>query len=193
MGIRRHQRRNEAKISAPSGSFGDILKTRWACCYSRSNRILYLRALGRNVLLVFEPKEREDVYKIICTKVNLKEVSSFDFLIDYERMSSLHFSWSLSEQNQIAEGSRQSRIWRTKGTQLITTKWQNREITNFQYLMYLNTLGIHVFPSFCYPRSSFSLRTKQQPGDPTMIWPNTLFSRGFYLIMSQRLWTWVRL
>lgn len=79
---------------------------------------------GCNELLVFHKKEREDVFKNL-TAMNLPRNSMLDTTI------------SASSKQDSGEGSRLFKIM----AKSFSKRWQSGEITNFQYLMHLNTLA----------------------------------------------------
>ncbi|MED6106782.1 hypothetical protein PIB30_007813 [Stylosanthes scabra] len=77
---------------------------------------------GCNDLLVFHKKEREEVFKNLIS-MNLPQNSMLDTTIS-----------GLSKQ----EINESSRLFKAKS---FSKRWQNGEISNFQYLMHLNTLA----------------------------------------------------
>ncbi|XP_065020207.1 protein SPIRRIG-like isoform X1 [Musa acuminata AAA Group] len=79
---------------------------------------------GCNDLLVFHKKEREEVFKNLIT-MNLPRNSMLDTTI------------SGSSKQESNEGSRLFKIM----AKSFSKRWQNGEISNFQYLMHLNTLA----------------------------------------------------
>ncbi|KAI3967015.1 hypothetical protein MKW92_046142, partial [Papaver armeniacum] len=79
---------------------------------------------GCNDLLVFHKKEREEVFKNLVA-MNLPRNSMLDTTI------------SGSSKPEGSEGSRLFRIM----AKSFSKRWQNGEISNFQYLMHLNTLA----------------------------------------------------
>ncbi|KAJ4952298.1 hypothetical protein NE237_029130 [Protea cynaroides] len=79
---------------------------------------------GCNDLLVFHKKEREEVFKNLVA-MNLPRNSMLDTTIS-----------GLSKQ----EGNEGSRIFNIMAKSF-SKRWQNGEISNFQYLMHLNTLA----------------------------------------------------
>ncbi|XP_019441893.1 PREDICTED: protein SPIRRIG-like isoform X1 [Lupinus angustifolius] len=79
---------------------------------------------GCNDLLVFHKKEREEVFKNLVS-INLPRNSMLDTTI----------SGSLKQESN--EGSRLFKIM----AKSFSKRWQNGEISNFQYLMHLNTLA----------------------------------------------------
>ncbi|PIA45084.1 hypothetical protein AQUCO_01700553v1 [Aquilegia coerulea] len=79
---------------------------------------------GCNDLLVFHKKEREEVFKNLVA-MNLPRNSMLDTTI----------SGSLKQESN--EGSRLFKI----AAKSFSKRWQNGEISNFQYLMHLNTLA----------------------------------------------------
>ncbi|XP_019428214.1 PREDICTED: protein SPIRRIG-like isoform X2 [Lupinus angustifolius] len=79
---------------------------------------------GCNDLLVFHKKEREEVFKNLVS-INLPRNSMLDTTI------------SGSSKQEINEGSRLFKIM----AKSFSKRWQNGEISNFQYLMHLNTLA----------------------------------------------------
>lgn len=79
---------------------------------------------GCNDLLVFHKKEREEVFKNLVA-MNLPRNSMLDTTI------------SGSSKQEGNEGSRLFRIM----AKSFSKRWQNGEISNFQYLMHLNTLA----------------------------------------------------
>ncbi|XP_077248016.1 protein SPIRRIG-like [Tasmannia lanceolata] len=79
---------------------------------------------GCNDLLVFHKKEREEVFKNLVA-MNLPRNSMLDTTI------------SGSSKQETNEGSRLFKIM----AKSFSKRWQNGEISNFQYLMYLNTLA----------------------------------------------------
>ncbi|XP_051141977.1 protein SPIRRIG [Andrographis paniculata] len=79
---------------------------------------------GCNDLLVFHKKEREEVFKNLVA-LNLPRNSIIDATL------------SGSTKQDSTEGSR---LFKVMGKS-ITKRWQNGEISNFQYIMYLNTLA----------------------------------------------------
>ncbi|WOL03138.1 protein SPIRRIG-like [Canna indica] len=79
---------------------------------------------GCNDLLVFHKKEREEVFKNLVA-MNLPRNSMLDTTI------------SGSSKQESNEGSRLFRIM----AKSFSKRWQNGEISNFQYLMHLNTLA----------------------------------------------------
>ncbi|KAJ8632836.1 hypothetical protein MRB53_026172 [Persea americana] len=79
---------------------------------------------GCNDLLVFHKKERDEVFKNLVA-MNLPRNSMLDTTI------------SGSSKQESNEGSRLFKIM----AKSFSRRWQNGEISNFQYLMYLNTLA----------------------------------------------------
>ncbi|KAL5218377.1 hypothetical protein ABZP36_019061 [Zizania latifolia] len=79
---------------------------------------------GCNELLVFHKKEREEVFKNLIA-MNLPRNSTLDTTI------------SASSKQDSGEGSRLFKIM----AKSFSKRWQTGEITNFQYLMHLNTLA----------------------------------------------------
>ncbi|KAF9618607.1 hypothetical protein IFM89_002302 [Coptis chinensis] len=79
---------------------------------------------GCNDLLVFHKKEREEVFKNLVA-MNLPRNSMLDTTI------------SGSSKQESNEGSRLFKIM----AKSFSKRWQNGEISNFQYLMHLNTLA----------------------------------------------------
>ncbi|XP_050935853.1 protein SPIRRIG [Cucumis melo] len=79
---------------------------------------------GCNDLLVFHKKEREEVFKNLVA-MNLPRNSMLDTTI------------SGSTKQESSEGSRLFKIM----AKSFSKRWQNGEISNFQYLMHLNTLA----------------------------------------------------
>ncbi|XP_057461484.1 protein SPIRRIG-like isoform X2 [Actinidia eriantha] len=79
---------------------------------------------GCNDLLVFHKKEREEVFKNLVA-LNLPRSSMLDTTI----------SGSMKQESN--EGSRLFKIM----AKSFSKRWQNGEISNFQYLMHLNTLA----------------------------------------------------
>ncbi|EOA19773.1 hypothetical protein CARUB_v10000019mg [Capsella rubella] len=79
---------------------------------------------GCNDLLVFHKKEREEVFRNLLA-MNLPRNSMLDTTI------------SGSAQQESKEGSRLFKLM----AKSFTKRWQNGEISNFQYLMHLNTLA----------------------------------------------------
>ncbi|KAJ4817326.1 hypothetical protein LUZ62_029892 [Rhynchospora pubera] len=79
---------------------------------------------GCNDLLVFHKKEREEVFKNLIV-MNLPRNSMLDTTI------------SGSSKQEASEGGRLSRFY----AKSFMKRWQNGEISNFQYLMHLNTLA----------------------------------------------------
>ncbi|KAF8394363.1 hypothetical protein HHK36_020571 [Tetracentron sinense] len=79
---------------------------------------------GCNDLLVFHKKEREEVFKNLVA-MNLPRNSMLDTTI------------SGSSKQEGSEGSRLFKIM----AKSFSKRWQNGEISNFQYLMHLNTLA----------------------------------------------------
>ncbi|XP_047092540.1 protein SPIRRIG [Lolium rigidum] len=79
---------------------------------------------GCNELLVFHKKEREEVFKILIG-MNLPRNSMLDTTI------------SASSKQDSGEGSRLFKIM----AKSFSKRWQSGEISNFQYLMHLNTLA----------------------------------------------------
>ncbi|KAL2663924.1 hypothetical protein AAZV13_02G129300 [Glycine max] len=79
---------------------------------------------GCNDLLVFHKKEREEVFKNLVA-INLPRNSMLDTTI------------SGSSKQESNEGSRLFKIM----AKSFSKRWQNGEISNFQYLMHLNTLA----------------------------------------------------
>ncbi|XP_010917623.1 protein SPIRRIG [Elaeis guineensis] len=79
---------------------------------------------GCNDLLVFHKKEREEVFKNLIA-MNLPRNSMLDITI------------SGSSKQESNEGSRLFKIL----AKSFSKRWQNGEISNFQYLMHLNTLA----------------------------------------------------
>ncbi|GAB4830425.1 hypothetical protein Ancab_020061 [Ancistrocladus abbreviatus] len=79
---------------------------------------------GCNDLLVFHKKEREEVFKNLAA-MNLPRNSMLDTTI------------SGSTKQESNEGSRLFKIM----AKSFSKRWQNGEISNFQYLMHLNTLA----------------------------------------------------
>ncbi|KAL2535696.1 Beige/BEACH domain [Forsythia ovata] len=79
---------------------------------------------GCNDLLVFHKKEREEVFKNLLA-MNLPRNSILDTTI------------SGSTKNESNEGSLLFKIT----AKSFSKRWQNGEISNFQYLMHLNTLA----------------------------------------------------
>ncbi|KAJ8749495.1 hypothetical protein K2173_025690 [Erythroxylum novogranatense] len=79
---------------------------------------------GCNDLLVFHKKEREEVFKNLAS-MNLPRSSMLDPII------------SGSAKQEINEGSRLFKLM----AKSFSKRWQNGEISNFQYLMHLNTLA----------------------------------------------------
>ncbi|XP_061338100.1 protein SPIRRIG isoform X2 [Gastrolobium bilobum] len=79
---------------------------------------------GCNDLLVFHKKEREEVFKNLVA-LNLPRNSMLDTTI------------SGSSKQESNEGSRLFKIM----AKSFSKRWQNGEISNFQYLMHLNTLA----------------------------------------------------
>ncbi|KAJ0974071.1 hypothetical protein J5N97_016036 [Dioscorea zingiberensis] len=79
---------------------------------------------GCNDLLVFHKKEREEVFKNLIA-MNLPRNSTLDTTI------------SGSSKQESNEGSRLFKIM----AKSFSKRWQNGEISNFQYLMHLNTLA----------------------------------------------------
>ncbi|XP_031487394.1 protein SPIRRIG-like isoform X2 [Nymphaea colorata] len=85
---------------------------------------------GCNDLLVFHKKEREEVFKNLMAMDLLK-----NSIASYNRLSTTIISGSLKQDN-----IEQSRLFRIMA-QSFSKRWQNGEISNFQYLMHLNTLA----------------------------------------------------
>lgn len=79
---------------------------------------------GCNELLVFHKKEREEVFKNLIA-MNLPRNSMLDTTI------------SASSKQESGEGSRLFKVM----AKSFSKRWQSGEITNFQYLMHLNTLA----------------------------------------------------
>uniref|UniRef100_A0ACD6A7M7 Uncharacterized protein n=1 Tax=Avena sativa TaxID=4498 RepID=A0ACD6A7M7_AVESA len=79
---------------------------------------------GCNELLVFHKKEREEVFKILIA-MNLPRNSMLDTTI------------SASSKQDSGEGSRLFKVM----AKSFSKRWQSGEISNFQYLMHLNTLA----------------------------------------------------
>ncbi|KAM0936615.1 putative transcription factor WD40-like family [Dioscorea sansibarensis] len=79
---------------------------------------------GCNDLLVFHKKEREEVFKNLIA-MNLPRNSTLDTTI------------SGSSKQESNEGSRLFKLM----AKSFSKRWQNGEISNFQYLMHLNTLA----------------------------------------------------
>nr|CAB3493271.1 unnamed protein product [Digitaria exilis] len=79
---------------------------------------------GCNELLVFHKKEREEVFKNLIA-MNLPRNSMLDTTI------------SASSKQDSGEGSRLFKVM----AKSFSKRWQSGEITNFQYLMHLNTLA----------------------------------------------------
>ncbi|XP_062212379.1 protein SPIRRIG-like [Phragmites australis] len=79
---------------------------------------------GCNELLVFHKKEREEVFKNLIA-MNLPRNSMLDTTI------------SASSKQDSGEGSRIFKVM----AKSFSKRWQSGEITNFQYLMHLNTLA----------------------------------------------------
>lgn len=79
---------------------------------------------GCNDLLVFHKKEREEVFKNLVA-MNLPRNSIIDATL------------SGSTKQDSSEGSRLFKVM----AKSISKRWQNGEISNFQYIMYLNTLA----------------------------------------------------
>ncbi|KAK3149380.1 hypothetical protein QOZ80_3AG0216630 [Eleusine coracana subsp. coracana] len=79
---------------------------------------------GCNELLVFHKKEREEVFKNLIA-MNLPRNSMLDTTI------------SASSKQDSGEGSRLFKVM----AKSFSKRWQTGEITNFQYLMHLNTLA----------------------------------------------------
>jgi hypothetical protein len=84
---------------------------------------------GRNHLLVFEFLLREEVFRLLNLKLN--EFSS------PEKSDSKESLPDIQELEQ-AEGVNKLKLWRKAP---LTQRWQKGQLTNFQYLMYLNTLA----------------------------------------------------
>ncbi|CAM0876176.1 unnamed protein product [Alopecurus aequalis] len=79
---------------------------------------------GCNELLVFHKKEREEVFRILIA-MNLPRNSMLDTTI------------SASSKQDSGEGSRLFKVM----AKSFSKRWQSGEISNFQYLMHLNTLA----------------------------------------------------
>ncbi|KAH7416368.1 hypothetical protein KP509_14G088100 [Ceratopteris richardii] len=79
---------------------------------------------GRNELLVFHKNERDDVFKNLVA-LNLPRYSMLDSTI------------SGASRQENSEGGRLFKLM----AKSFSKRWQNGEISNFQYLMHLNTLA----------------------------------------------------
>ncbi|GKV20113.1 hypothetical protein SLEP1_g30276 [Rubroshorea leprosula] len=81
---------------------------------------------GCDDLLIFDKKEREEVFKNLIA-------------MNLPRKSMLNRTISGSTKQESNEGSRLFKIM----AKSFSKRWQNGEISNFQYLMHLNTLAGH--------------------------------------------------
>ncbi|RVW54754.1 Protein SPIRRIG [Vitis vinifera] len=91
---------------------------------------------GCNDLLVFHKKEREEVFKNLVA-MNLPRNSMIVNFIKFIDANRLDTTISGSMKQESNEGSRLFKIM----AKSFSKRWQNGEISNFQYLMHLNTLA----------------------------------------------------
>ncbi|KAI9493852.1 hypothetical protein BDB00DRAFT_938645 [Zychaea mexicana] len=84
---------------------------------------------GRNALITVAKEERDELYSKLASRVSLYERPSDSIL-------------GTSAEMEMASGSfKLSNLFGSSTLTDLTAKWERREITNFQYLMYLNAIA----------------------------------------------------
>ena len=85
---------------------------------------------GRNALITVEREERDELYGKLASRVTLHEHTSSGSILG-----------TASEMEMTSGSFKLSNLFGSSTLSDLTTKWERREITNFQYLMYLNAIA----------------------------------------------------
>ena len=88
---------------------------------------------GRNYLLLFDINVRDEIYTRLTRGASAYTVKSVDS-VSGTGIEGDNFSSAFSSKFQ-------NIFYGTSPLSVLTSKWERREITNFQYLMNLNTLA----------------------------------------------------
>lgn len=98
---------------------------------------------GRNALITVDKHERDELYAKLASRVTMDQSSSESILGATSERDTSAFGGSFKLSNLFGSSTLHD----------LTQKWEKREITNFQYLMYLNAIAGRSYNGNC--RTSF--------------------------------------